>query len=295
MSPARRGDILLLAATAVWGLSFVAVKASLRDLSPMAFLAARFTVGMVLLAPLARRVSRRTILAGVLLGALMGGGFAAQTVGLVYTSPSRSAFLTGLASVLVPFIAWAIWRHRLHAREVGAVLIAGVGIYFLTGPDAGGLNRGDLWTLVCAVLFGTQIVAAAELSRRHDIRMLVLLEVVVTGAGATAFAGCCETVRWTLTGTVIVALLFTGVLATAGACWAQLAAQRLISPTRAALILALEPVFASIAAWLLLGETLSATQWAGGSMILAGMLAADWPARARAATPIPRPAPPPEP
>jgi drug/metabolite transporter (DMT)-like permease len=279
----RRADALLLAATAVWGVSFVIVKGALTASSPLAFVALRFAIATVALAPFVdfrTRWSGAELRAGLLLTALLATGFATQAVGLQYTTPARSAFIVAFSSVLAPVVALVALRHRPGWVVGAAVLIAGVGIYFLTAPEAGGLNRGDLWTLITAFVFGGHIVAVTELSRRHDARRLVWLQLAGTTAGAAVAAALLESVRveWSLS--LVGALLGTGVVATALALVWQMRAQRHMSSARAALVLCFEPVFATLASWVWLGERLSVTQWIGASLIVAGMILAEVPSRA---------------
>jgi drug/metabolite transporter (DMT)-like permease len=277
---ARRADALLVAATAIWGVSFVIVKQALAGASPLAFLALRFAIAAVVLAPftdLRSRFSRAELRAGGLLTLLLASGFAAQAVGLQYTTPARSAFIVALSSVLAPVVAFGILRQRPRWAVAVAVAIAGGGIYFLTGPDTGGLNRGDLLTLITAVVFGGQIVAVAELSRRHDARRLVWLQLAGTAVAAAVAALALEPVRVSASLAVVGALVFTGVGATALALVWQMDAQRHMSAARAALIFCLEPVFAALASWVWLGERLSAGQWLGAGLILGGMVLAELP------------------
>lgn len=283
MNP-RRADALLLAATAVWGVSFVIVKGALAASSPLAFVALRFAIATVALAPfvdLRTRWSGAELRAGLLLTALLATGFATQAVGLQYTTPARSAFIVAFSSVLAPVVALVALRHRPGWVVGAAVLIAGVGIYFLTAPEAGGLNRGDLWTLITAFVFGGHIVAVTELSRRHDARRLVWLQLAGTTVGATVAAALLESVRlkWSLS--LVGALLGTGIVATALALVWQMRAQRHMSAARAALVLCFEPVFATITSWVWLGERLSATQWIGAGLIVAGMILAEVPQATR--------------
>ncbi|HXM37043.1 MAG TPA: DMT family transporter [Gemmatimonadales bacterium] len=278
---ARRADLLLVAATVVWGLSFVIVKGALAASSPLAFLALRFAIATAALAPFVDfrgRWSGAELRGGLLLTTLLATGFAAQAVGLQYTTPARSAFIVALSSVLAPLVAFAIVRQRPRWWVAMAVAVAGVGIYLLTAPDAGGLNRGDVWTLITALVFGGHIVAVSELSRRHDARRLVWLQLAGTTVGATAAAALLESVRieWSLT--LVGALVFTGVVATALALVWQMRAQRQMSSTRAALLLCFEPVFATVASWVWLGERLSTTQWIGAALIISGMVLAELPA-----------------
>ena len=276
----RRADVLLIAATAVWGVSFVVVKASIAVVPPLTFLALRFAIATIALAPFtdfAAPPSRAERRGGLLLTALLATGFAAQAVGLQYTTPARSAFIVAISSVLAPVVAFAVLRQRLRWIVGVAVVIAGGGIYLLTAPDGGGLNRGDLWTLITAAVFGGHIVAVAELSKRHDALRLVWFQLAGTAIAAALLAGVIEHGRIVWSAPLVGALLYTGVVATALALVWQMRAQRHMSTARAALLLCFEPVFATIASWLWLGERLSVTQGLGAALIVAGMILAELP------------------
>ena len=278
----RRADALLVAATLLWGSSFVVVKGALAHSSPLAFLALRFGTAALLLAPFVRwrpLPDARELAAGVLLGALLATGFAANTVGLVYTTPSRSAFIVASSSVLAPLVAFLVVRERPRWTALAALAGATVGMYFLTDPSAGGLNRGDLWTLVTAVAFGGQIVAVGELGRRFDVGRLVWMQTAITAAVAGILAGAAEQVRVEWVPAFLVAVGYCAVFATAVALLWQMRAQREMSSTRAALLFCFEPVFAAAASWLVWGERLSGAQWLGGALILGGMILADLPQR----------------
>src|SRR6266511_4376050 len=139
--------------------------------------------------PFRPRPSGRELRGGLVLGVLVAVGFIAQTAGLVTTTPSRSAFIVAVSSVLAPVIALALLGERPRWLTAAALALATLGIYLLTAPDAGGLNRGDLLTLICAVCFGGQIVAVSELTRRYDPRRLVFFQVAATAVvGALASA-----------------------------------------------------------------------------------------------------------
>jgi drug/metabolite transporter (DMT)-like permease len=275
--PARRADLLLIAATLTWGVSFVIVKNALSASTPLAFLSIRFALATLALTPLVNfraSWSRGELRGALLLTVLLASGFACQAIGLQYTTPARSAFIVALSSVLAPLVALIVLRHRTGWMVLIALAIAAVGIYFLTAPDAGGLNRGDLWTMITAVVFGGHIVTVTELSKRYEARRLVWLQIAGTTVGVSIATLLLEPVRMTWSAGLIAALLFTGVLATAVALVWQMRAQRYMSSARASLLLCLEPVFAAVTSWLYWGETFSLSQAAGAGMILSGMMVA---------------------
>lgn len=278
----RQAALLLIAACAIWGASFPVVKAALASASPLAFVAVRFALAALVLAPGAGLRGLRPgpeLTGGLLLGALLGIGFATQAVGLVTTTPSRSAFIVATSSIIAPFVATAVAREPLRAPTFGALALATIGLYLLTAPDAGGLNPGDLWTVATALVFGAQIVAVRELGRCHSPHRLVWLQIATTAVTVAIAAALLERpdAHWRWTPGLVAALAFTGVLATAVALRWQMAAQRHMSSARAALLFCCEPLFAAAAAWLWLGERLSGAQWAGGALILAGLVLADLP------------------
>ena len=283
----RRADLLLIAASAVWGVSFVVVKGALAQASPLLFLAIRFTIATLVLAPLANlRVgfSRAELRAGALLTLLLASGFATQAYGLQYTTPARSAFIVAMSSVLAPMIALVVLRHRLAWQLVVALIVAALGLYYLTAPESGGLNRGDLWTLVTAVVFGGHIVAVSEISKRFDAQRMVWLQLPGTAIGTLIAALLLERLRFEWSLGLGAALLFLGVMSTAVALVWQMRAQREMSSARASLLFCLEPVFAATTSRLFWGEQFTVAQGLGGALILAGMvLAVIGEARAEAA------------
>ena len=266
------------------GHGFVAVKSALADATPFAFLTVRFGTAALALAPVTRfrpRPVGRELSGGALLGVLVAVGFIAQTAGLVITTPSRSAFIVAVSSVLAPVIALALLGERPRWLTAAALALATLGIYLLTAPDAGGLNLGDLQTLICAVCFGGQIVAVTELTRRYDPRRLVFIQIAATAVVAAIATAVFESPQIHWTPRFIGALLYTVLFASTICFQLQMRAQREMSTARAALIFCFEPLFAAVTSWLVLGERLSAVQWGGGALILVGMVLADLPVSRR--------------
>lgn len=264
-------------ASAVWGASFVIVKEALSAASPLLFVAARFTIATLVLVPLIRLragFSRGELRAGAILTALLASGFATQAYGLQFTTPARSAFIVAMSSVLAPVFALFVLKHRSSWMVWLALLMAAVGIYFLTAPDAGGLNRGDVWTLLTSVVFGGHIVAVSEFSRRFDAQRLVFLQLPGTAIGALIVALLIEPLRFDWSVGLVTALLFLSVMSTVVALVWQFKAQRVMSSARASLIFCFEPVFAALTSWAFWGERFTASQGMGGGLILAGMVLA---------------------
>jgi len=273
----RRADLLLVTASAVWGVSFVVVKEALTSASPLLFLALRFTIATLVLAPfvdLRGGFSRAELRAGVVLTALLASGFATQAYGLQYTTPARSAFIVAMSSVLAPMIALLVLRHRLAWQVLVALIVATLGLYFLTAPEAGGLNRGDLWTLVTALVFGGHIVAVSEFSKRFQAERMVWLQLPGTAIATLIAALLLEQLRFEWSLGLGAALLFLSVMSTAVALVWQMRAQRDMSSARASLLFCLEPVFAALTSWLFWGEQFSVAQGMGAVLILAGMVLA---------------------
>jgi len=283
----RQADLTLLLATFLWGTTFAVVKDALASATPLAFLTLRFSIAALLLAPGTRfrpPPAGRELRGGLLLGALVAVGFISQTAGLVITTASRSAFIVAISSVLAPVIALALLGQRPGWLTVAALALATLGIYLLTAPDAGGLNRGDLLTLVCAACFGGQIVAVAALGRAYDARRLVWFQVAGTAVVSAGALLLFERPRIQWSGGFLAALAYSVLFASTICFLLQMSAQRHMSTARAALIFCFEPLFAALTSWLVLGERLGMLQWLGGGLIVLGMIAADLPAsRATAA------------
>ena len=283
----RQADLTLLLATFLWGTTFAVVKDALASATPLAFLTLRFSIATLLLAPGTRfrpPPAGRELRGGLLLGALVALGFISQTAGLVITTASRSAFIVAISSVLAPVIALALLGQRPGWLTVAALALATLGIYLLTAPDAGGFNRGDLLTLVCAACFGGQIVAVATLGRAYDARRLVWFQVAGTAVVSAGALLLFERPRIQWSGGFLAALVYSVLFASTICFLLQMSAQRHMSAARAALIFCFEPLFAALTSWLVLGERLAMLQWLGGGLIVLGMIAADLPAsRATAA------------
>ncbi|MCS6951439.1 MAG: DMT family transporter [Bryobacterales bacterium] len=271
-------DAALVGITLIWGATFVLVKHALEDASTLLFLALRFTLASVALAAGLRwrgvlRFEREGLRAGLVAGACLFCGYLFQTIGLRYTTPSKSAFITGLSVVLVPLLGAAAGRVRPRWSDWGGACLATCGLALLTLEGASlRMGYGDLLTLVCAFGFALHILVVGYYAPRVRVEELSLVQIAT--AAALALAGCWWAerawIRWSPR--VLGAVAVTGLLATALAFTVQAWAQRRTTPTRTALIFALEPVFAWLTAYLVAGEVFSAPVAAGAGLILAAIL-----------------------
>lgn len=279
MKQRTRAEFYLFLCTFLWGGTFVVVKGGLAEASPMVFIAVRFAIATVLFIPLIwvsrRAVNARSLLNGAVLGVLLAVGFIGQTVGLQYTSASKSGFVTGLLVIFTPIFQVLIERRAPRPGSVIGILLVLVGLYLLTSPSGSSFNRGDFLTLICAAIFGVYIVYLDIASNISDTRVLTWMQFVVTlviaGAGSLLF----EQRRFNPTTDLILALLYLSVLATALTLTLQTRYQKETTPTRAAVIFSLEPVLAAIFAYLFRGERIGALGVLGGGIIVGGLLVSE--------------------
>jgi drug/metabolite transporter (DMT)-like permease len=270
--------VALILVTAIWGVTFVQVKDAVEIYPLFAFLAVRFAIATVTLAPFAagrvRTLDRRGLGAGFGLGGLLALGYALQTAGLSRTTVSSTGFITGLCVVLTPVTALVLFRYRIALSAWVGVALATVGLAMLSGIEAGSAV-GDALVLGGALAYALQIVLMERYAPDYDPVALTLAEMIAAlvgfGAIALALGDLSVPHGWTVWG----ALLVTGVFASALAFLVQAWAQRRTSSTRTALAFAAEPVFAGFFGYVLAGDRLGALGWTGCAVILAGIIASE--------------------
>ena len=289
--PGRRSTLAptlaLLAVTVAWGSTFVVVRDAVARMPVLDFLAVRFAVatgcllGLLSLVSLltgrsprrgrwwvAVRLPRAGWRHGALLGVVLGAGYLGQTYGLQHTSAAVSGFVTGMFVVFTPLIAALVLRRPVPPVAWAAVALAtlGLGLLSLRGLAVG---LGEALTLLCALFFAVHIVGLGEWSPRYDAGSLAVVQLATVAALCTLAAlpgGLTpppDRATWA-------AVLLTAGLATAFAFVAQTWAQARLSPTRAAVVMTMEPVFAGLFA-ALAGERLGARTLLGGALVLAAM------------------------
>lgn len=278
----RKADAALAGNTIVWGATFVLVKSALHDISPVLFLALRFSIAAFALIALLHRGlrykhRREGLTGGILTGLFLFAGYLLQTLGLQFTTAPKSAFLTGLTSVIVPLLAALVYRNKPQTSELVGIFLAMAGLALMTiETPLGVINRGDLLTIACAVAFAAHIVTLGHYSAKMSFEVLSVVQVATAAALALALFWWVETPRVLWRPPVIYAILITGLLATALAFTVQAWAQRYTTATRTALIYTLEPVFAWLTSYLVVGEGLAGRAAAGALLILGGVLLVEW-------------------
>ncbi len=277
-------ELALVAATFTYGATFKLVQNALKDVTPVGYILLRFALGSLVLMPFAvRRGWRRAgltrdafrraqfVYATVAFGAVGFAGYWFQNEGLKRTTTSNSAFITGLFVVFTPLLEVAVTRRPPPRNVIVAVGFAVVGLFLLEGGSFE-LHAGDALTLGCAFMFAVWIMLGGELSQRFDpvaltagqLAVFAVLAVPVVAIGGLGH----------VTARVVVAVVVTGVLCSAAAFSLQLWAQRWVEPSRAAVLLEMEPVVAGIVGYAA-GERLGAAGYVGAIVILAGILVAE--------------------
>ena len=275
----------------MWGLTFVMVQDAIAIIPTMTFLAYRFVPAAAIVTALfwrrVRSLSAEGWKSGLVMGAFLTGGYVFQTFGLGSTSAANAGFITGTFCVLTPLLGALFFRQKVGAIGWAAALVAGLGLYLLADPGGGGRISGDVLVFFCAVSFSLHILVTDRAIRDHDLEALLAVQLGVCGLFSLMVAAAMGDMVVPRSAVVWQALAVTAVLASAVAFWVQAWAQRHASPARTALILASEPAFAGLFAYLLQGDTLSAAAWTGAGLIMAAIVAVEVVPYLRTPRPLP--------
>jgi drug/metabolite transporter (DMT)-like permease len=291
MKASTFADLSLLFVALIWGATFVLVQNAISFLEPLSFNAVRFTLAAILLGSWLmfferdqlKKLDKKLILAGMMLGFWLFIGYAFQTLGLLYTTSSKAGFITGLSVVLVPLLMIFIMKQRPGLNSITGVAAATSGLYLLTMSDVSSLNIGDGFVLICAAGFALHILFTGKFSSSFPTLLLTTVQistVAVLSAGSSIFFEDWKRAfnpEIIFSGKVILALLITSILATALAFFIQTNFQKHTTATRVALIFAMEPVFAAMTAFIWAGERLGSSALTGCALIFAGMVIAELP------------------
>ena len=278
-------EFMLATVTLFWGATFPIVKDAIVEMPVMAFLWVRFAMAAMLLAMLAGRagfatLDRRGWRLGILLGTLLFLSYLFQTFGLERTSSANAGFLTGLGVVWVPLMAGPFLKKPAALGSKIGVGLALTGLFLLTWHTPWSINIGDLLVVICSFFVALHILGLDVFTKGYDGRALTFVQIATMAVFGCVGSLMFEPVSWPQqwTGSLIFAFIITSVFATAYAFWAMTTFQNRTTPTRAALIYTLEPVFAAIFSIWLAGDRLTSIGWCGGGLIVIGMIVAEtWP------------------
>lgn len=285
------GESALLLNTLIWGGTFALIKNALTDISPLLFLGIRFFIAAMLLYPFIhytlKKMDKNTFIAGSVLGIFYFLGFATQTVGLNFTTATKSGFITGTFVVIIPILQTIIERKKPKWYNIVSIVFVMIGLVFLSSKGdnlfqfinelGSDFNIGDFLTLLCAILFAFQVVYVDVFTKKYDYMPMVFIQLIITGLGG--FLGSVilssvglEIIKFNLNSNVVFAIIYTSVFASIIATILQLKFQKVVTPTKAGIIYSFEPIMAAILAFFILGEKISKFGLLGGVFILIGLL-----------------------
>ena len=285
-----RGELILLMITLFWSATFVIVKESLTDISSMLFVGLRFLIAGLILIPIVIRKKIKwkgvNLKLPVILGVLLFLGFSAQTIGLKYTSATKSAFLTGSAVIIIPILQTIIEKRKPKSGSIVGVVVVLIGILLLSGGNSiftlledlvSNFNFGDGMTLLCAVFFALYVVYLDVLSNQYNFWLLLIIQIIVTSSIAFVFSfifdfANFEAIKINLTPQLGMGILYTAIFATLFTTALQTKYQKLVTPTKAGIVYSFEPIFASIIAYLAIGERITSFGLIGATLIFIGLI-----------------------
>lgn len=285
------GEGILLLVTLIWGATFVIIKTALQDISPLMFVSFRFSLAALLLLPFAPKimkgVGKEVIYGGLLLGLMYFLGFTTQTIGLKYTSATKSGFITGTFILFTPVFQLLFEKRKPGRANLAGILFVLTGLILLSSKGTsifdvfheigGNFNIGDFFTLLCAMFFAMYIVYLDIISKKFHYMPLVFLQISITAVLGlvTAFLFSVtgiQSASFSFNTNVIFALFYTAILSTILTTTLQTKFQKVVSPTKAGIILSFEPIFAALFAFFTLNEKISHFGLLGCILIFTGLI-----------------------
>jgi drug/metabolite transporter (DMT)-like permease len=283
VSRSLKAHLLLVLITFLWGATFIVIKNALADASPFLFNALRMLLATLVLATVYCRelpkINAQALRSGAIVGVLLFLGYEFQTTGLRLTSPSKSAFITGVSVVLVPVFLILFWKRKVNRWTALGVFAAFIGLSLMTIPagtqalaDWSSVNRGDMLTFGCAIAFGLHIIFLGKATKQSPFAQIAFIQTAVAALLMSLAVPLAPAQFVRFTPRLVIAVAVTAVLCTALAFTVQSWAQQFTPPTHTALIFSLEPVFAWLTSYVVEGERLGLRVSAGALLILAGIL-----------------------
>lgn len=273
-------DISLLLVALIWGGGFVITKICVNVMPPMAFLGYRFLLaGMIMVIIFWQKIKKikfQDIFNGSVIGVFLTMGFLTQTIGIMYTTPAKNSFITGLNVVFVPFLVWLIYKKSPGKKAYILALVAfvGMGMLSLNFNERFLLGIGDFLTLICAFFYACQIISVGYFAKKTDAIVITTVQIVFTGIVCMALSLIFEVQPnvTTWSPAIWAGMLYTALLSTLAAFLVQNIAQRKTPASHAAIILCLESVFGAVVSMIFYGEILTTKMIIGCTLILIAII-----------------------
>ncbi len=280
MSKQLKADIALLLVTIGWGISFILTKNSLKELPTYNFLAIRFFIAFAISSFIfvkkMIKINKQTIFYSIILGIMLYAAYAFQTVGLNYTSASKSAFITGLNVILVPVFLTIMMKKFPNKKILLSSILALIGLGLLTlNDDITRINIGDIYTFLSAIVLALHIIYVGKYTVKVESISLAIIQLGIVSLLSFLTSLATENPIIPENPKVWFNIIFLSIICTSGAFIVQSIAQRYTSSTHTALIYTCEPVFAGVFGYVLLGEVLSTKGTIGAVLIISSMLLAE--------------------
>ena len=272
-------DISLLIVAIIWGSGFVATKNALDSISPFFITTLRFSISTLAIGILffkrIKNININHLKAGFIIGSFLFLAFSAQTIGLLYTTASKQAFLTGTNVVMIPFFYWFISKEKPNLYNIIATLLCLIGIFLLTFDGTMNINKGDLLTLICAVFFACHVVATGYFAKKYDPVILTFTQFLITAILSLLSMIILEGVPNSIPREGIFPVFYLGIFSTFIAFLIQTIAQRYASPSHTAIVLCLESVFGTILSCILLGDKFTYKVFIGCVLIFLAIITSE--------------------
>lgn len=278
-----KSEFLLLIAAIIWGFAFVAQRAGMEFIGPFSFNGIRFALGSISLLPLILYQKNRGIIKTnsqdkrlTLIGGLLGGvviyiAASLQQIGIVYTSAGSAGFITTLYVIFVPILGM-FRKHVVGSQTWVGVILALVGLYFLSVTDQLTLAPGDGLVFIGAIFWAVHVLVIAEFAPRTNVISLSAIQFAVCAVLSLLTALFYETISWEQISNASLPILYAGIMSVGVAYTLQVVGQKHAPPTHAAIILSLESLFAALGGWLILSETMTSRKMLGATLMLAGVI-----------------------
>jgi drug/metabolite transporter (DMT)-like permease len=272
-----KAEFLLFITATIWAGTFPIVKISMSTLPPFYFIGIRFLIGALLFSAIFFRkleLNNSALLkAGIVLGLYQMIGFSTQTIGMIYTSASNSALITGLTILIVPFAQYTITKKKVQQENWIGVIIVTLGLYLLTQPHINGFNIGDLITVICPIAWAFYIIYVDVYTNKFDIRTLIFIQLWVVVLLSFAMGAVFEDLSVVTFGqNELLSFLYMGVLATFVTTILLNRYQRETTPVRASIIYTWEQPSAVLLSIIFINEQFNSIQIVGGTLMIAGIL-----------------------